>query len=134
MNLYALKFRHYSQKDSIEGIITYLTAESLEDIYEWMKSEPVIDSHYISNSYQDNENDGKTFDRYDSYDNAVMTETFKERMIRLNGEMFDNDIYVSDTYYGVTQYGWELVKENVYYTDVVAVKSSLNINIVDINL
>jgi len=38
MNLYALKFRHYSQKDSIEGIITYLIAESSENIYEWMKN------------------------------------------------------------------------------------------------
>jgi len=98
------------------------------------KTDPVINGYCIINSYKDNEEYGKTFDIYDSYDNAVMTETFKERMIRLNGEMFDNDIYVSETYYGVTQYGWELVKENVYYTDVVAVKSSFNINIVDITL
>ena len=36
MNLYVLKFRHYAPKDYIEGIITYLIAESNEDIYEWL--------------------------------------------------------------------------------------------------
>jgi len=134
MNLYVLKFKHYAPKDSIEGIVTYLIANSSENIYEWMKSEPEINDHYIINSYKHNENDDKIFNIYDENYNVIGTETFKERMIRLNGEMFDKDADVSDAYYGVTHYGWELIKENVYYTDVVAVKSSLNIDIVDITL
>jgi hypothetical protein len=132
MNLYALKFRHYAPKDSKEGIITYLTAESSEAIYEWLKSEPVVNGDMIFNSYQYKEDDNETFNIYDDDYKVVSTETFKERMVRLNGEMFDEDADVSDAYYGVTHYGWELVNEGVYYTNILHTTNSLKISIVDI--
>jgi len=133
MNLYVLKFRHFAPKDSIEGIITYLVAESSEEIYEWLKSEPEINGNQLFNSYQYSEDENKTFNIYNKDYDVIGTETFKERIIRLNGEMFDEDADVSDAYYGVTHYGWELITEGVYYTDVVAVRNSLGINIVDVN-
>jgi len=132
MNLYILKFRHYSQKDSREGIITYLIAESSETIYEWFKDEPTVNGNQIYNSYKDNEKDSTTFEIYDKDYNIIATETFKERTIRLNGEMFDEEAEVYDLYYGATQYGWELIKEDVYYCDVIATQNLLGINIVDI--
>lgn len=132
MNLYVLKFRHYSSKDSMEGILTYLVAESNEQIYEWLKAEPEVDNDYIFNSYKYKEEDEEIFDIYDDDYNVISTETFKERMIRLHGEMYDEDADVSDAYYGVTHYGWELIVEGVYYTDIIATKNNLKINIVDI--
>lgn len=140
MNLYALKFKHYSQKDSKhysqkdskEGIVTYLIAESSEAIYEWFKSEPTVNGNQIYNSYKDNEKDSTTFKIYDKDYNIIATETFKKRMIRLNGKMFDKNAESRDLFYGVIQYGWELIKEDVYYCDVIATQNLLGINIVDI--
>jgi|LakMenEpi03Aug12_release.lakeMendotaPanAssembly.Ray.scaffolds.fasta_scaffold171238_6 hypothetical protein len=131
MNLYVLKFRHYSPKDNIEGIITYLVAESSEQVYEWLKSEPEVGEKTIYNSYQDNEDDGKEYDIYDNNYNCIASENFKNHMIRLCGEMFDEDTDVSDAYYGVTHYGWELVAEGVYWTDIFNTMTNLKINIVD---
>lgn len=37
---------------------------------------------------------------------------YKARMIRLKGEINDENDY-SDAYYGLTFYGWELVDENI---------------------
>ena len=36
-----------------------------------------------------------------------------EKMLRIKGEMNDEDYDYSDAYYGITLYGWELIKENV---------------------
>jgi hypothetical protein len=133
MNLYVLKFIHYSPKDSKEGIITYLCTDSDEQIYEWLKSEPEVNGKHLFNSYKDNENDEKIYNLYDNRYNCIGTETFKEHMIRFKGEMFDEEAEVLDAYYGVTHYGWELVSENIYYTDVIATRNNLKINIIDIN-
>ena len=40
-------------------------------------------------------------------------ENFKERMLRLKGEIEDDSVDFSDSYYGITLLGWELLKENV---------------------
>jgi hypothetical protein len=34
-------------------------------------------------------------------------------MLRLKGEIEDSSVDFSDAYYGITLYGWELLKENV---------------------
>jgi len=131
MNLYALKFRHHSQKDYKEGIVTYLAADSDGSVYEWIKSDPKIRDQYITTSYADNEYDGKTFNIYDDKYDVVGTETFKDRMIRLRGEMFDEEAEVCDTYYGVTHYGWELVKENISRENFVYMQN-MGIDIVEV--
>ena len=56
MNLYEIRFRFYAPKDSKEGILTYLLAESSEDVYEWIRSEPKLqnDKHiFVSWMYKD---------------------------------------------------------------------------------
>lgn len=114
MNLYKIMFDHYSQKDSERGIITYLVAESDESVYEWLKSEPRIGENgtRIFTSYKYSEKDGETFAIYDDAYDVIGAETFKDRMIRLHGDMFDEDADLSDLYYGKTLYGWKMVKED----------------------
>ncbi|MNW60375.1 hypothetical protein D3C74_383550 [compost metagenome] len=114
MNLYKIMFAHYSPKDSEEGIVTYLVANSHEEVYEWLKSEPQLSNgNKLFNTYKYSESDDKTYEIYGEDWIVIGEESFKERMIRLHGEMFDEEVDVSDTYYGVTLYGWELIKEDV---------------------
>lgn len=114
MNLYKVMFEHFSQKDSEIGILTYLVAKSDEEIYEWLKSNPKLqDETYIFTVYKDRENNEETFEIYDDAYNVIGEESYKDKIIRLNGDMFDEDADLSDLYYGKTLYGWQLVKENV---------------------
>lgn len=108
MKLYELLFRHYSQKDNEEGIICYLVANSDEEIYEFIKSEPKIPCGtewekgiYNSWKYKDDKED-------DSYE-----EDHKTRLIECCGEMFDDYADISDLYYGLTHYGWRCVCEEI---------------------
>ncbi|MEK4006518.1 hypothetical protein [Paenibacillus sp. FSL H3-0333] len=114
MNLYKIMFEHFAPKDSKAGIVTYLQAQSDEEVYEWLKSEPEAGNEgKVFTSYKYKEEDRETYDIYDKDYNCVGQESFKEKMIRLHGDMFDEDADVSDAYYGVTLYGWECVKENI---------------------
>lgn len=108
MKLYELLFRHYSQKDSEEGIICYLVANSDEEIYEFIKSEPNIPdgtkwgrSIFNSWKYKDDKEDS-------SYEDG-----HKARLIECCGEMFDDYADISDLYYGLTNYGWKCVCEDI---------------------
>lgn len=114
MNLYKILMQHYAPKDSQVGIVAYLVAKSGEEVYEWLKSEPKLpDDIWVYTPYNDNEHDGKTFDIYDADYNVVGEESYKDRMIRLQGEMFDEEVELSDLYYGKTLYGWKLIKEDI---------------------
>lgn len=108
MKLYELLFRHYSQKDNKEGIICYLVANSDEEIYEFIKSEPKIHCGtewerdiYNLWKYKDDQED-------ESYE-----EDHKTRLIECCGEMFDDYADISDLYYGLTHYGWKCVCEDI---------------------
>lgn len=131
MNLYKINFTHYAPKDSKEGIITYLVAIDNEQVYEYIKSEPRINDNGLYNSWKDCEDDNKVYDIYDNNYNVIGTESFKERMIRLGGEMYDEDADVSDSYYGVTHLGWELVKEDISIEEMGIIKNAgINIEVV----
>lgn len=114
MNLYEVMLKHYAPNDSEVGIFTYLVAQSDEAVYEWLKAEPELkDGRQIYNSYKHSESNGETFEIYDKEYNVIGEETFKERMIRLKGEMNDKDVELNDLYYGRTLLGWKIIKENV---------------------
>jgi len=112
-NLYSIEFIHYSPKDSEQGIKCLLLAENDEQVFNF------IDEMYQYNTWSEYETDESfkdenKFDIYDDDDlNIIGTETFKERMIRLKGQMNDEDYELQDLYYGVTLYGWKLLKENI---------------------
>ncbi|PLS19154.1 hypothetical protein CVD28_01730 [Bacillus sp. M6-12] len=114
MNLYQVMLKHFSQHDSEVGIFTYLVAESDEAVYEWIKAEKELkDGRQIFNSYGLSEKEGEIFEIYDSEYNVVGEETFKERIIRLKGDMNDENVELNDLYYGKTLLGWILVNENI---------------------
>lgn len=123
MNLYKLLFEHWSQKDSEQGIKGFFLAEDDEAAYEFIKNTKFEygDPLYNYNSWDEfeewngyNEPDEEGEENYgfmiqnDDWE-VIGMETFKERMIRLGGEMFDDEHELCDLYYGVTRYGWECV-------------------------
>ncbi len=132
VNLYVLKFRHFAPKDSEDGIKTYLIANSCEEIYEWLKTDPEINEGTICTPYKCYEESNKEYEIYDEDYKVIGTETFKERMCRLQGDMFDGDVDISDAYYGITLYGWEIVKENIKREDALMAREKLGINIIDL--
>ncbi|WP_311078093.1 hypothetical protein [Paenibacillus polymyxa] len=131
MNLYKIMFEHFSQKDSQKGILTYLVADSDSEVYEWIKSEPSTEIWgSIFNSYKYKEKDNEMFNIYDNDFNIVDKESFRDRMIRLHGDMFDEETELSDLYYGATLYGWVVVKENVGYEVLQSAKETgINIEV-----
>lgn len=105
MNLYKIIFSHYSPKDSEIGIKTYLLANNEDDVYNY------IDKEYNYGCWKDQEEEKyEVFN--DDYD-IIGTETFREKIIRIKGDMNDEDYDYSDAFYGITLYGWKLIKENV---------------------
>ncbi|MFB5758954.1 hypothetical protein [Paenibacillus medicaginis] len=123
MNLYEIKIEHYAPKDSQQGILTYLVANSDEDVYEWLKSDPKLDrDRWVYTPYKDNEDDENTYDIYGENYEVIGEESYKERMIRLRGEMNDESVELSDLYYGKTLYGWNLVKEDIKEEEIGSVK------------
>ncbi|MET3209658.1 UNVERIFIED_CONTAM: hypothetical protein ABIC26_002605 [Paenibacillus sp. PvR008] len=129
MNLYKIMFEHFSQKDSQKGILTYLVANSDSEVYEWLKSEPSSeDWGSIYNNYEYKEKDNEVFDVYDNDFSIVDQESFRDRMIRLNGDMYDEEVELSDLYYGATLYGWILVKENIGSDDI-KIMRELGVNV-----
>lgn len=130
MNLYTINFEHYSQKDSEQGIYTYLVAQDDDVVYEWIKSEPEVNQSTLYNSYKYNE-DEKTYDIYDDDYNVVGVENFKDRMIRLQGEMYDEEVELNDLYYGKTLIGWELIKENILEEDISVLMDNIHLVVLD---
>jgi len=114
MNLYEIRFKHYAPKDSEEGMYTYLIANSDEEVYEWLKSKPELkNGKTIFTGYGDDEKEGKELEIFDENYNVIGTESFKEKMIRLKGDMNDDDVELTDLYYGRTLFGWRLIKEGI---------------------
>lgn len=115
MNLYKIIFRHYAPKGSHSGITTYLLANNDEEVYTY------IDSINYG-MWSDKNADYPELNIYDDEYNVIGTESFKEKMIRIKGLIFDEDYEPSDLYYGATLYGWELIKEDVdvsYYQELI---------------
>lgn len=113
LNLYEIQFEHFAPKDSEKGIYTYLAAENDEAVYEWLKSDPELSNgKHIFTGFEDYEEE-EEYEIFDDDYNVIGTESFKERMIRLKGDMNDDEKELNDLYYGATLIGWKMVKEDV---------------------
>lgn len=77
MNLYEIRFTHYSQKDNKEGIHCFLVAENNEHVYDWLASDDTVVP-----CWNDREEDEVIYDRHDDEYNIIGTETIKERFCR----------------------------------------------------
>jgi hypothetical protein len=108
MNLYKIIFSHHSPKDSEYGIKALLLADNDEEVYEWISSEQDFNV-----CWKEKENDCEVFNIYDDEYEVIGEENFKEKIVRLNGEINDESVDFSDSYYGITLYGWELLKKDV---------------------
>lgn len=114
MNLYEIILEHYAPKDSERGIFTYLLTNSDEEVYEWLKTNPNLsDGRSIYTPYEDNEEDDTFFEIYNDDFEVVGYEKYKDRMIRLKGELNDENAELSDLYYGKTLVGWWTVNEGI---------------------
>lgn len=119
MKLYEVQFKHYSQKDSVKGIVGYLVAKNDESVYEWMKDDMFSATGYeYHTSYRDYEDDEGELDGA----------SFKESVIKTKGCMFNDNMEVSDLYYGAIQYGWKLTSQNIFKGDLNLLKT-LNIKV-----
>lgn len=116
MNIYEIIFTHYSPKDSETGIKRLIVAENDEEVYNYIKEE----NHGMYNSWSEYEeltydsekdaflyNDGSKSSKYFT-DGTGNPESFKSRMLKLGGEVFDENVELEDLYYGATLYGWNL--------------------------
>lgn len=108
MKLFKIHVEHFSQKDSHESVETFLLAHDDEAVYYW------IDKEKEFGCWSDrNHEDGKT-DIYNDDCEVIGQETYKQKMIRICGEFYDEDLELDDLYYGKTIYGWELMpQENI---------------------
>lgn len=123
MNLYKITFSHHGPKDSESGIKCLLLAENDEQVYNWIASEPEVNDDTMFNSWKEKESakydkDQELFidddgNEYYWTDEKGKPEDFKTRILRFNGEINDDNYDFADVYYGITLFGWELLKENV---------------------
>jgi hypothetical protein len=119
MNLYEIRFIHYSEKDDEAGVIAYLVASSDEEVYDWLKSEPEVPhltesfDRQLFNSYDDEDKNIEKTPLYDDSFTVIGFETAKERILRYKGTMYDPDAPLEDLHEGCTQYGWGLLKEGI---------------------
>ncbi|MFP3830772.1 hypothetical protein, partial [Pseudomonas sp. SIMBA_021] len=78
MNLYEIMLEHFAPKGSERGIFTYVLAQSDEEVYEWLKTDPSLsDGRAVYTPYQDNEADGKTYAIYNQSFDIVGHEKYK---------------------------------------------------------
>lgn len=103
--LFRILFSHTAPKHSKVGVETYITAKDVEDVYFF------VDEKYNYGCWNDQEEENQRYDIYNDDYEVIGTESFKEKIIRIKGEMNDEDYDYSDAYYGITLYGWEFVKE-----------------------
>jgi hypothetical protein len=113
MNLYRINAEHVCTKDSATYLYSYLTAENDEEVYNW------IDKNLVGSVWSEINNGEFTedelppvFEILDNDYNTIGSETYKERIIRLKGDMHDEDHDTEDAFYGLTLYDWELVNTN----------------------
>ena len=125
MNLYKIEFLHAAPKYIERGLKCLLIAENGELVYEWIKSQPEVSGSRLYNNWAENEKirykeDEDIFvdeegDESDEsfYDEDGNPTDFKKQMLEIKGEMNDEYYDYSDAFYGITLYGWSLLKENI---------------------
>ena len=128
MNLYEIKFIHFSPKDSKTGSVGYLLAENNEEVFNWFATDPTLNNIRVYSGYDEEELD-EVHDIYNDNYEEIGKETKRDRLIRLCGEMFDDEVELYDLYYGKTLYGWELKKEDVCKEQLLLDFSNYNIEV-----
>lgn len=108
MNLYSIGFSHHAPKSSKEGVICLVLADNDEQVYEFIKSADKINGTWVYHSWESDERFCEEDEKW--WDDEM---SFKEYAIKNRGTVNDDNYDYSDAYYGITLYGWTLIKENV---------------------
>ena len=107
MDIYKIIVQHFSEKDSHTSIEVFLLAESDEAVYQW------VDKEKCYEMYSERDEEDGLIDIYSDDYEVIGQETFKEKMLRIGGEYFDEDYVPQDLYYGDTIYGWEKLESDM---------------------
>ena len=110
LNLYKISEENVAPKASWTHIKYFLLAPDSEAVYQW------INKNLEFGMWEDRSNDDGEIhllygDDGDDY-TVIGKETFKQKMIRLGGELFDEDREYDDAYYGLSFFGWELIDQD----------------------
>lgn len=101
-NLYKINVLHASPKDSHTSTQGYVVLTNDEDVYKY------IDEKFNYGGWLDTEEEQEEpLEIYDEDYKVIGHESYKERIIRLNGNIDDEDVDFSDAYYGITLWGWK---------------------------
>lgn len=130
MNLYSIDFQHYSPKDSECGVKCLVLAETDEQVYDWLCTSPniregdriftdwknpleTVDSVFDDDAEEAAQEWESIEEDDDFYEESA--QSFKERMISIRGEMYDEEKELNNLFYGVTLYGWTLLLEDTKF-------------------
>jgi hypothetical protein len=124
MNLYKVIFTHYAPLGNEEGIKEYVLCEDDNKMYDY------VDSKFNYDGWKEKESDLYS-DEYSEYykedaENPrgvlIKKSPFRVSIINNKGQVDHDDNEYLDLFYGLTHYGWELVKENVDNFDFLKLK------------
>ena len=121
--LYKIIVQHVAPKDEHTSVECFLLAEDDEAMYTW------LDKKKVSGCWSDTNEEDELYEIYDNTYKVIGSETYKERMLRLKGEYFDENKDTSDSYYGLTFYGWEEIEHLMTdeFTDYVGALADLKV-------
>lgn len=103
LKLHRIEFSHHSPKDSEKGTKTYVL---------WDNDEAAlrdrIDQTYAVGAWKEEAEEAtEPYEIYDDQYNVIGSETYLERMLRLRGDIRDEDKDFADADYGITCWGWD---------------------------
>lgn len=96
MNLYLIHQGHAAPKDWNLSNIGYVLAKDDEQVFDFIASQPEIHGVNLFNSWE------------------KKGEEFKQKILKIRGEINDDSVDFTDAYYGITLFGWSLIIEDVY--------------------
>ena len=117
MKLFTIYIRHVGSKDFIDAQVGQFLAKSEEVIYQFIAKD------LSSGTWLDKENDSPVFS-----ETVNKQEGFKEKMLRIRGDFFDEYQDYSDRYYGLKFFGWN---EGIEVTQV-EIDTLVKLNIVKV--
>jgi hypothetical protein len=107
MKLYRIKTLHAAPKDIHHSIMGYVVAENDKQVMEY------IDQEYTNGCWSDRIKDGQTVTEYNDEDPDISSElSYEEWILKHKGDLDDEEW--DDAYYGITKFGWEEVKVDMF--------------------
>ena len=103
MNIYRINVEHAAPKANWTNIECFLLAEDDESVYQWIDKK-------CHGCWSHVDEEGDTYEIYDEDYNVIGKESYREKILRLKGEINDDSRDYADAYYGLEFFGWELVE------------------------